>query len=145
MKVYVVNASKEDIIFIWSIGSTFSTSVQVPWWALALIISLFLWGRPAKGAVGISSKISQEQFIEASRALGANNVRIVLKHILPNIIEYYFSSIILSIPRSILIIALIGIMGVSIGPNIGHTLHKWFRLRHLQERLGGPYYFQLFI
>ncbi len=106
-------------IFIWSIGSTFSTSVQVPWWVLALVISLFLWGRPAKGAVGISSKISQEQFIEASRAMGASNVRVVFKHIFPNILEYYFSSIILSIPRAVLVIALIGIMGVSIGPNIG--------------------------
>jgi len=107
-------------ILLWATATgRMSTNLSYPAWMMGVIISLFMWSRPAKGISGFSRKLLGEPFIEATRCLGAGRAHIMVRHLLPNLLEYYISQIVLSLPRSVIVVVLIGALGISIGPNLG--------------------------
>ncbi len=57
-----------------------------------------------------------QEFIEAARCCGTGNVRILLKHILPNILGPLVISVMQSLGGTILSIASLGFLGIGIAP-----------------------------
>ena len=57
-----------------------------------------------------------QEFIEAARCCGTGNVRILLKHILPNILGPLVISVMQSLGATILSIASLGFLGIGIAP-----------------------------
>ena len=60
--------------------------------------------------------IKNEEYIEAARAIGASDKRIILKHILPNCMAPIIVQATLSIAGSILAIASLSFIGLGISP-----------------------------
>ena len=54
-------------------------------WSVILIMSLILWRGSARVLRSQVLQIKQRPYIQAAKATGASNTRIILKHILPNI------------------------------------------------------------
>ncbi|MDA8586289.1 ABC transporter permease [Rhodobacteraceae bacterium] len=54
---------------------------------MILIFALVRWVVYARLARGITLSLRETQFVEAARAIGASNARIMLRHILPNMIS----------------------------------------------------------
>src|SRR5262249_19146859 len=51
---------------------------------LVAILVVFTWMSTARLIRGVVLSLRQQEFAEASRALGANHFRIILKHMMPN-------------------------------------------------------------
>jgi peptide/nickel transport system permease protein len=54
------------------------------WLALSFVIAAFAWMPLARVVRGMFLSLREREFVEAARALGANDRRIILRHLLPN-------------------------------------------------------------
>lgn len=94
-------------------------------WHLIGLIVIFSWVGAYKPVYGMALQIKEEVFVEASRALGSSNWRIILKHIFPMVLPYSFAVMALSIPGVIVYEATVSILGLG-DPSIvtwGQILH----------------------
>ena len=55
------------------------------YWQVFIAVGLTMWVEVARVVRGQIISVKQEQYIEAAKALGFSNLRIIFKHILPNI------------------------------------------------------------
>lgn len=55
------------------------------WYAVALIIAAVGWASTSRVVRGVVLSLREQEFIEAARAVGASDARIVLRHLLPNV------------------------------------------------------------
>ncbi|HPE69419.1 MAG TPA: ABC transporter permease [Thermotogota bacterium] len=81
-------------------------------WTLIIMMSCFFWTGSVKTVRSIALQIKEETYIEASKALGANNFRIIFKHMVPLLIPYSFASMALYIPGAIVYEATISLLGL---------------------------------
>jgi ABC-type dipeptide/oligopeptide/nickel transport system permease subunit len=65
---------------------------------------------------GLVLSMREREFVEASRALGASNVRIMFKEILPNLVAPIIVYSTLLIPQNILLEAALSFLGVGVRP-----------------------------
>ncbi|HZN70711.1 MAG TPA: ABC transporter permease [Micromonosporaceae bacterium] len=54
------------------------------WWALALVLGLLSWTGISRVVRGVVLSLREQEFIEAARAMGASDSRIILRHLVPN-------------------------------------------------------------
>jgi len=57
------------------------------WWNVALIIGLFGWPSTARVVRGMVLSLREQEFVEAARAMGAGDGRIIFRHLLPNALQ----------------------------------------------------------
>ena len=94
--------------FIIVISAIFKPSI----WFLIGIFCLFFWVGPVKPVRSMTLQIREETFVEASRALGASRLRIILRHIFPILLPFSFASIALSVPGIIVYEASLSLLGL---------------------------------
>ncbi len=80
------------------LGAIFKISLPL----LIGIMIMFSWTGPVKTVRSMALQLKEETYIEAARALGASNWRIIFKHMFPNLILYSFSMMALAAPGAIL-------------------------------------------
>jgi len=54
------------------------------WFGLALVLGLLGWTGISRIVRGVVLSLREQEFVEAARALGASDARIILRHLLPN-------------------------------------------------------------
>jgi peptide/nickel transport system permease protein len=54
------------------------------WWLIALVIAGLYWAYVSRVARGVVLSLREKEFIEAARALGASDWRIIMRHLIPN-------------------------------------------------------------
>jgi len=79
-------------------------------------IGLTSWLYLARLARGMTLSVREKEFVEAARAQGAGHVRIIFKHILPNIIGPCIVQEMLQIPGFILYEAFLSFIGLGVDP-----------------------------
>ena len=79
-------------------------------------LGMLNWIGMARLARGQTLSVKQKEYIEAARALGASNLRIVFRHILPNIIGPCIVAETLAIPGYILTEAFLSFIGLGVTP-----------------------------
>ena len=92
------------------------------WERLFIIIAflvVFSWGGLAIIIRSMTLSIKAEPYIEAAKALGASNIRIIFKHVIPQLIPYMMASLVFSVPGAILAEAGLSVIGVR------HGLPTW--------------------
>ena len=62
------------------------------WWLIAAVIAGLYWAYVARVARGVVLSLREKEFVEAARAIGAGDARIIFRHLVPNA----FSSIIVN-------------------------------------------------
>jgi ABC-type dipeptide/oligopeptide/nickel transport system permease subunit len=82
-----------------------------------VIISLFTWPYVARLVRGNMLSLRERDFVEASRSLGAGNVRIMFREILPNLVSPIIVYASLLIPASILFEAYLSFLGLGVPDN----------------------------
>ncbi|HMD52112.1 MAG TPA: ABC transporter permease, partial [Solirubrobacteraceae bacterium] len=80
------------------------------------LISLASWPYIARIIRGLVLSLREREFVEASRALGASNARIMFREILPNLVAPIIVYATLSVPLNILLEASLSFLGVGIRP-----------------------------
>lgn len=84
------------------------------WWAVALVIAAFGWTTTARVVRGVVLSLREQEFVEAARAMGASDARIVLRHLLPNTTGVIIVSGTLLIAFTILTEAALSFLGFGI-------------------------------
>lgn len=104
-------------IFTLRVGDPFVTlpviNIQIPVGLsiVVLILGVFNWASNARMIRGEFLRIRELEFIEAERALGASNLRIIFRHILPNILSSIIVVSSLTIAYAILLEAAVSFLG----------------------------------
>ena len=78
------------------------------------VIVIFSWPYIARLVRGFTLSIREKEFVEASRSLGASNMRIIFREILPNLIGPIIVYTTLLIPQSILFEAALSYLGLGV-------------------------------
>ena len=72
-------------------------------WGISLLLALVSWAPVARVIRGQFLALREVEFVTAAQALGASDLRIVLKHILPNTMSYLIVTATLTIPTVIIV------------------------------------------
>jgi peptide/nickel transport system permease protein len=79
-----------------------------------VIISLFTWPFVARLVRGNTLSLREREFVESARSLGAGNVRIMFKEILPNLVSPIIVYASLLVPGYILFEAYLSFLGLGV-------------------------------
>lgn len=83
---------------------------------LSVIIALVGWGSVARLVRGESLSIKTRDFITASRSIGARDVRLIIRHLLPNVLPVMIVAASLAVGQIILVEAALSYLGLGIQP-----------------------------
>ncbi|MBK5132921.1 ABC transporter permease [Candidatus Bathyarchaeota archaeon] len=78
---------------------------------VTIMIGIFSWAANARIIRGEVLRIKEEEYIEASRTLGASQTRIIFRHILPNVLHIIIVLTTLMIATAILVEAGVSFLG----------------------------------
>jgi len=97
-----------------------------PWIRVFIVIAFliaFSWGGTAIVVRSMALSIKAEPYVEAARAAGAGNVRIIFRHVFPQVVPYLFAVLVFSVPGAVLTIAGLSVLGIRFGlPSWGSIL-----------------------
>lgn len=96
-------------------------------YGLALFIAVLGWAGGARLIRGEVLSLRSRDYVEAARVLGGSNARIILLHILPNVIPLIIVSLSLSLPGLILTEAALSFLGFGVQiptPSWGNMLEN---------------------
>ncbi len=94
-------------------------------WTLIIVMVIFFWTGPVMTVRSMAMQIREETYIEAARALGASNARIIWKHMVPILIPYSFASMALSVPSAIVYESSVSLLGLG-----DATIVSWGQILH---------------
>ena len=83
---------------------------------IVFLIVLVSWTYIARIVRGLVLSLREREFVEASRSLGASNLRIMIREILPNLAAPIIVYASLLIPQNILLEAALSFLGVGVSP-----------------------------
>jgi peptide/nickel transport system permease protein len=86
------------------------------WLGLAVIIGVLSWTYVARLVRADFLSLRERDFVEASRALGATNRRIIVKHMLPNAIGPIIVNATLTVALSIILESTLSFLGLGVQP-----------------------------
>lgn len=85
-------------------------------YVLFIALGAVQWLTMARIVRGQTISLKQRDFIEAARALGAGNVRIILRHIIPNLMGPVIAYATLTVPAVMLEEAFLSFLGLGVQP-----------------------------
>jgi ABC-type dipeptide/oligopeptide/nickel transport system permease subunit len=85
-------------------------------WRIATILALFFWTQLARIVRGVFLSLREKEYVEAAKAAGAGDVRIMLRHMLPNSIGPIVVNATLTVGQAILVEAALAFLGLGIQP-----------------------------
>jgi peptide/nickel transport system permease protein len=83
---------------------------------VALILAFLLWTGIARVVRGIFLSLREKEYVEAAKAAGAGDVRIIFRHMLPNAMGPIIVNMTLIVAGAILIEAALSFLGFGIKP-----------------------------
>jgi len=86
------------------------------WLGLAIIIGILSWTYVARLVRADFLSLRERDFVEASRALGASNKRIIVKHMLPNAVGPIIVNATLTVALSIILETTLSYLGLGVQP-----------------------------
>jgi peptide/nickel transport system permease protein len=87
---------------------------QGTWYTVALLLGAVGWVINARVTRGVVLSVRNQEFVEAARALGASDVRIIFRHLLPNVTGTLIVQATLDIATAILAEAGLSFLGLGI-------------------------------
>ncbi len=94
------------------------------WMLLAIIIALSMLGSGVKNYRAMFLQLRESPYIEAARAYGASNLRIIFIYLIPRVLPTILPSIIYSVPSFVFLEAALALLGVGdpLAPTWGKVL-----------------------
>lgn len=118
------------------VGTFYSRSL---WVILACVIALSIFGGAIKGFRAIFLQIKEAPYVEAARAYGASNMRIVMQYLVPRIIPLLIPQLVILIPSNVFLEASLTLIGLGdpVLPTWGKLIQEGVRNGALVQ---GQYY-----
>ena len=86
------------------------------WFFIGLVLSLLQWTYIARVVRGTFLSLREKEFVEAARALGASDTRIMFKHLLPNATGSIIVNATITVAVAILVETALSYLGLGIRP-----------------------------
>ena len=83
---------------------------------IIIIIGMVSWRNICRSVRGEIISLKEREFIIAARAVGANPMRIIFKHLLPNAIAPIIVGVVLCSSRAIMLEAMLSFLGIGVNP-----------------------------
>jgi peptide/nickel transport system permease protein len=93
---------------------------------IVILLILFGWAGGARLTRSLSLQIKNFQYVEASKMMGESDIRIIFRHVIPQLLPLTFATIAYSVPGAILAeagLSLLGLSDLSI-PSWGRILNE---------------------
>ena len=122
-RITEVNAMLPRLVLLIMIGMFYSKSI---WVMLASVILLSTFGLGIKSYRSIFLSLKEAPYIEAARAYGAGNFRIIFYYLIPRVIPMLVPGFVVAIPEFVFLEATLNIVGVG-DPDVitwGRLLHE---------------------
>jgi peptide/nickel transport system permease protein len=84
------------------------------WWVIAVILGALTWPYISRVVRGVVLSLREQEFIEASRALGASDGRIIVRHLLPNALGPIIVAATILVAAAILTETALSFLGVGV-------------------------------
>ena len=110
---------------------------MVRFWTIVGLLSMVSWAPIARVIRGQFLALRESEYTQAARALGAGNLRIIFRHILPNIMSYLVVAATLAVPDIIILESILSFLGYG----IQHPLTSWGML--LNSLVGEGFQFEV--
>jgi ABC-type dipeptide/oligopeptide/nickel transport system permease subunit len=104
VRVFSLSAGAGNLQFL---GFSLPTGLTI----VVVILGIFNWASNARMVRGEFLRVRELEFVQAEKALGASNLRIIFRHILPNILSSIIVVGTLTIAYSILLEAAVSFLG----------------------------------
>ena len=85
-------------------------------WTIILALSISYWIGMARIVRGDVLQLKQQEFVLAAKALGASNLRILIRHLIPNCIGSIMVTMTLLIPEAVFTEAFLSFIGLGLVP-----------------------------
>jgi peptide/nickel transport system permease protein len=116
MRVSEILMSFPAIYLLFALRATFPpnlSSIQV--YLLIVIIMAFIgWARLSRIIRGLVLSIKNEEYVLSARSMGLSDIKIIVKHILPNTVSFVIIQATLTIPAYILGESVLSLLGLGI-------------------------------
>ena len=89
------------------------------WWLIALVIAGLYWAYVSRVVRGVVLSLREKEFIEAARALGASDARIIFRHLVPNALGSIIVNATVLVAIAILLETALSFLGFGVQP-AGH-------------------------
>jgi peptide/nickel transport system permease protein len=86
----------------------------VRYWGIVGIIALVSWAPLARVIRGQFLALREEEFVTAAKAVGTGDLRIILRHIVPNVTSYLVVAATLTVPNVIILESILSFLGFGI-------------------------------
>jgi peptide/nickel transport system permease protein len=91
-------------------------STSVGWLAIAFVLSGLIWAPIARVVRGVVLSLREKEYVEAARALGASDARIIFRHLLPNALGPIIVNLTITVANAILLETALSYLGVGVQP-----------------------------
>jgi peptide/nickel transport system permease protein len=85
-------------------------------WRVSIILALFYWTTLARIVRGVFLSLREKEYVEAAKAAGSGDLRIMFRHILPNTLGPIVVSMTLVVGAAIILEAVLSFLGFGIKP-----------------------------
>jgi peptide/nickel transport system permease protein len=92
---------------------------------ITVLLVIFGWAGATRVSRSLALQIKNLQYIEAARIMGASDLRIIFKHIIPQLLPLTFASIAIAVPGAILAEAALSFLGLG-----DPTIPTWGQILH---------------
>ena len=108
------------------IGTFYSRSI---WVMLMCVIALSIFGGAIKGFRAVFLQIKEAPYVEAARAYGAGNMRIIMQYLVPRIVPLLIPQLVVLIPANVFLEASLTLIGLGdpVLPTWGKLIYDGYR------------------
>lgn len=120
MRITDVTYAFPDLLFVIILMTALrDTGIAKIWSGLFLVvlaIGVVHWTTMARLVRGQILSLKEKEFVEAARAVGASDSRLILRHLLPNTIGPVIVAVTLGIPAAVMLEATLSFIGIGVQP-----------------------------
>ena len=99
-----------------AVAAVLGHNVGGTWYLIAFVIGGLSWAYVARVVRGVVLSLREKEFIEAARALGATDVRIIARHLIPNTLGPIIVNVTILIAVGILVETALSFLGFGVTP-----------------------------
>jgi ABC-type dipeptide/oligopeptide/nickel transport system permease subunit len=99
-----------------AVAAVLGHNVGGSWWLIAVVIGGLYWAYVARVARGVVLSLREKEFVEAARALGASDARIIFRHLLPNALGSIIVNATVLVAIAILLETALSYLGFGVRP-----------------------------
>ncbi|HRO25742.1 MAG TPA: ABC transporter permease subunit, partial [Promineifilum sp.] len=122
------------------VGTLYSRSI---WITLGLVIVLSIFGLQIKNYRAIFMQVKESAYIDAARAYGAGDMRIIFRYLIPRILPLVIPAIVILVPSFVFLEASLAVLGL--GDPFIPTWGKLINDAQTQGALFNGYYYWILL